>query len=83
MDDLAAMLLANVIPVLAPRSKITALINKAYQRSSTDVDELLDGIEEDDMISLTKVIDESGGRARYREQASDHQADEHDHRSRL
>jgi general secretion pathway protein E len=59
MDDLAAMLLANVIPVLAPRSKITALINKAYQRSSTDVDELLDGIEEDDMISLTKVIDES------------------------
>jgi general secretion pathway protein E len=59
MDDLAAMLSANVVPVLATRAKITALINKAYQRSSTDVDELLDGIEEDDMISLTKVIDES------------------------
>ncbi|MBI4601049.1 MAG: Flp pilus assembly complex ATPase component TadA [Planctomycetes bacterium] len=59
MDDLAAMLGANVTPVLAARAKITALINKAYQRSSTDVDELLDGIEEDEMISLTKVIDES------------------------
>jgi general secretion pathway protein E len=59
MDELAAMLSANVLPVIASRAKITALINKAYQRSSTDVDELLDGIEEDDMISLTKVIDES------------------------
>ena len=59
MDELAAMLSSNVLPVISSRSKITALINKAYQRSSTDVDELLDGIEEDDMISLTKVIDES------------------------
>jgi general secretion pathway protein E len=59
MDELAAMLAADVVPVLATRSRITALINKAYQRASTDVDELLDGIEDDDMISLTKVIDES------------------------
>ncbi len=59
MDDLAALLGATVTPVLAPRAEITSLINKAYQRSSTDVEELLDGIEEDDMISLTKVIDES------------------------
>src|SRR5262249_12868753 len=55
MDEVAAMLSANVLPVIALRAKITALINKAYQRSSTDVDDLLDGIEEDDMISLTKV----------------------------
>ncbi len=59
MDDLAAYLGATVQPVLSPRSEITALVNKAYQRSSTDVDELLEGIEEDDMVSLTKVIDES------------------------
>ena len=59
MDEVASMLGANVLPVLAMRAKITALVNKAYQRSTTDVDELLDGIEEDDMISLTKVIDES------------------------
>ena len=59
MDDLAALLSATVVPVLASRSEITSLINKAYQKSSTDVDELLEGIEDDDMISLTKVIDES------------------------
>ena len=59
MDELAAMLSAHVIPVLATRAKITSLINKAYQQSSTDVEELLDGIEEGDMISLTKIIDES------------------------
>jgi general secretion pathway protein E len=59
MDDLAALLGANVSPVLAPRTEITPLVNKAYQTASTDVEELLDGIEDDDMISLTKVIDES------------------------
>ncbi len=59
MDELSALLGANVVPVLATRAKITALINKAYQRASTDVAEILDGLEEDDMISLTKVIDES------------------------
>jgi len=59
MDDLAALLGTPVIPILVPRSEITSTINKAYQRSSTDVDELLDGIEDDDMINLTKVIDES------------------------
>ncbi|HLU49432.1 MAG TPA: ATPase, T2SS/T4P/T4SS family [Planctomycetota bacterium] len=59
MDDVSSMLGATVRPVLAPRAEITALINRAYQRSSTDVDELLDGIEDDEMISLTKVIDES------------------------
>ena len=59
MDDLAAMLGTQVRPVLAPRKEITALVNKAYQTSSTDVDELLEGIEDDDMISLTKLVDES------------------------
>ena len=59
MDDLSAMLGAEVTAVLSPRAEITALVNKAYQQASTDVDELLDGIEDDDMISLTKVIDES------------------------
>ncbi len=59
MDELSSLLEADVVPVLSPRAKITSLINRAYQRSSTDVDELLDGIEEDDMISLTKIVDES------------------------
>jgi general secretion pathway protein E len=59
MDELSAMLEADVAPILATRAKITALVNKAYQRASTDVEALLDGLEDDDMISLTKVIDES------------------------
>ena len=59
MDDLSAMLSSTVVPILSPRSEITALINKAYQRSSTDVDELLEGINEDEMMNLTKVIDET------------------------
>lgn len=59
MDELSGLLGATVVPILAPRARITALINKAYQRASADVEELLDGIEEDDMISLTKIVDES------------------------
>ena len=59
MDDLAAILGATVTPVLAPRAEITSTLNKAYQQASSDVAELLDGIEEDDMISLTKMVDES------------------------
>jgi len=59
MDDLAAMMGAEVRPVLSSRAEITALVNKAYQTASTDVDVLLDGIEEDDMISLTKILDEA------------------------
>ncbi|MGQ9591471.1 MAG: type II secretion system ATPase GspE [Planctomycetota bacterium] len=59
MDELTTLLGANVVPVLATRAKITALINKAYQRASTDVAEILGGLEDDDMISLTKVIDDS------------------------
>lgn len=59
MDELSSLLGATVVPILSTRAKITSLLNKAYQRTSTDVDELLDGIEDDDMITLTKVIDES------------------------
>ncbi len=59
MDELSSMLSATIVPILSPRAQITSLINKAYQRASTDVEELLDGIEEDDMISLTKIVDES------------------------
>ncbi len=59
MDELSSMLSATINPVLSPRSSITSLINKAYQRTSADVEELLDGIEDDDMISLTRIVDES------------------------
>ncbi|HAK95139.1 MAG TPA: type II secretion system protein GspE [Planctomycetes bacterium] len=59
MDDLSALLGCEVEPVIAPRAEITSLINRAYQRSSTDVSELLDGVEDDEMIAVTKEVEES------------------------
>ena len=59
MDDLATMLGTVVEPVLAPRAEITSLINRAYQRSSTDVDELLEGLDEDAILGVAAEIEES------------------------
>ncbi|MFN0060401.1 MAG: GspE/PulE family protein [Planctomycetota bacterium] len=59
MDDLASMVGFAVEPVVAPRGEITSLINRAYQRSSTDVDELLEGLEDDEILGLAAEIVES------------------------
>jgi len=59
MDDLAGMLGMMVEPVVASRAEITALINRAFQRSSADVDELLEGIEDDEILGLAAQIEES------------------------
>lgn len=59
MDDLSGMLGVVVEPVISPRGEITALINRAYQKSSADVDELLEGLEDDEILGLEHVIDES------------------------
>ncbi|MEE8141500.1 MAG: ATPase, T2SS/T4P/T4SS family, partial [Planctomycetota bacterium] len=59
MDELAAMVGMMAEPVVAPRSEITALINRAYQRSSADVDELLEGLDEDEILGLAAEIEES------------------------
>jgi general secretion pathway protein E len=50
MDELAAMLQSEVDPVLAPRSEIAQLIARAYQRTADGVDEMLEGLEDDDDI---------------------------------
>lgn len=59
MDDLAAMVDRVVEPVISPRAEITALINRAFQKSSADVDELLEGLDEDDLIGIAAEIDET------------------------
>ena len=59
MDDLAALLASEVEPVVAPRAEITALINRAYQKASTDVAEILGDVEDDDMIAVTKEVESS------------------------
>ncbi len=59
MDDLAGMIGGEVEPVLAPKSEIAALINRAYKAKSDVVDEALGGIEDDDIVGLSKEIEES------------------------
>ena len=59
MDDLGAMVGMMVEPVIAPRSEITSLINRAFQKSSADVNELLEGLEEDEILGLAEEIDET------------------------
>ena len=59
MDDLSAMLDMVVEPVVSTRAQITALINRAYQKSSADVDELLEGLEDDELIGIAAEIDET------------------------
>jgi general secretion pathway protein E len=50
MDELSAMLEAEVDPVLAPRDEITQLIARAYHGKSDGVDAMLEGIDDDEDI---------------------------------
>jgi general secretion pathway protein E len=59
MDDLATMLGREVEAVLAPRSEITSLINRAYRHKADGVDEALVDIEETDIVGLAATIEES------------------------
>ncbi|RME76956.1 MAG: type II secretion system protein GspE [Planctomycetota bacterium] len=57
MDELAIMLEAEVDPVLAPRSEIAQLIARAYQRTADGVDEMLEGLEDDEILGAAIEID--------------------------
>ena len=57
LDDLAAMMGCEVDPVLAPRTEITNLINKAYKRKADMVDEALDTLEEGDLLGLSAEVE--------------------------
>ncbi|MHC4923883.1 MAG: GspE/PulE family protein, partial [Planctomycetota bacterium] len=59
MDDLASMMGCEVDPVLAPRTEITNLINKAYKRKADMVDEALDTLDEAEMLGLTAEVEGS------------------------
>jgi len=52
MDDLASMLGAEVEPVLAPKAEITSLVNRAFKTKADVVEEMISGIDDDDVISL-------------------------------
>jgi general secretion pathway protein E len=59
LDDLASMMGCEVDTVLAPRTEITNLINKAYKRKADMVEEALDTLDEGDLLGLTADIEVS------------------------
>ncbi|MCC6672965.1 MAG: Flp pilus assembly complex ATPase component TadA [Planctomycetes bacterium] len=59
MDDLATMMGREVEAVLAPKSEIAGLINRAYRHKADGVDEALGDIEEQDIVGLAATIEES------------------------
>ena len=60
MDDLAAMLGAEIEPVLSPRQEITTLIARAYRHKADGVDEALASVDEDaDIAGLAEEIDDA------------------------
>jgi general secretion pathway protein E len=60
MDDLAALIGAEIDPVLAPRVEITTLIARAYRHKADGVDEALADVAEDgDIAGLAQEIDET------------------------
>ncbi|MDF1701024.1 MAG: ATPase, T2SS/T4P/T4SS family, partial [Planctomycetota bacterium] len=56
MDDLASMLQMELEPVLAPRTEITSLINKAYKNKADIVEESVGDWEDDDLESLAEGL---------------------------
>ncbi|MBI3722543.1 Flp pilus assembly complex ATPase component TadA [bacterium] len=60
MDQVASLLESEVVPVLALRTEISALLNRAYQgKGSEGVDQALEGVEVDE--DLIKIDDEDIG----------------------
>ncbi|MGH7293632.1 MAG: GspE/PulE family protein, partial [Polyangiaceae bacterium] len=60
MDELSALVESEVEPVLAPKAEITQLISRAYQRSVDGVNEMLEGIEDDeDVLGINIELDET------------------------
>ena len=58
MDDLALLLGKSVALAMAPKSEITSLINKAYQKKMDVVDEMLEDLEDDEMAGIAKELEE-------------------------
>ena len=59
MDDLATMLGMELDPVLAPRTEITSLINKAYRNKQDIVEESIGEFQDQDLESLAEEVGES------------------------
>ncbi|HEX9793033.1 MAG TPA: ATPase, T2SS/T4P/T4SS family, partial [Planctomycetota bacterium] len=58
-DDMAAMLPGEVRFLLAPRSEITEVVNRAFRHKADGVDEALDDLGEADIAGLVSAIEDS------------------------
>ena len=59
MDDLASMLHMELEPVLAPRTEITSLINKAYKNKADIVEESVGDFQDADIESIADELSDS------------------------
>jgi general secretion pathway protein E len=59
MDELSSILKREVMPVLATRAEITALVNKAYQQKVDVVDEMLEDLDADDISGIARELEDS------------------------
>ncbi len=59
MDDLASMLQMELEPILAPRTEITSLINKAYKNKADIVEESVGDFDDSDLESLAEGLGDS------------------------
>ena len=59
LDELSLMLDSEVEIVLSPRVEINSLIDKTYKKQQDAVEDALEGVEDEDLVSLTSQIDES------------------------
>ncbi len=60
MDDLGALVGAEIEPVLAPKFEITSLLSRAYRHKADGVDEALADVAEDgDISNLAEEIDDA------------------------
>ncbi|MDQ7780826.1 MAG: type II secretion system ATPase GspE [Planctomycetota bacterium] len=58
-DELAAMIGKAILPALATKGEIAALINKAYQQKTDVVDEMLEDMDQDEFDDLAKEVEGS------------------------
>jgi general secretion pathway protein E len=59
MDDLATLLGREIEAVLATRSEVANLINRAYRHKADGVDEALQDVKDTDIVSIAENIQES------------------------
>jgi general secretion pathway protein E len=59
IDELASMLGSQVEPIFSTKAEITSLINRAYKNRMDAVDEALDELTDDDIITLSAEIDDN------------------------